>query len=123
MENNDLHEYSQQVVPSKQGPVLHVGAHFPYSKHRWEPLSEQENKELRIDVKKELRKLGYKAKIRSFKNPYSGEKDINDFRIQVLLEVGKDIDELAYEKIKLGRRKLRRAKKQHAQRERLSDQL
>ena len=124
--NNDLLVYSMQIVPSKQGPVLRLGAHFPHAKFSWEPLDQEENVSLRKDVKKELRKQGYQAKVKSFVNPYTREKDINDFRLRILLQEG-DVDEVHYEKIKLAhlraRREKRRASERQYQHERLSGQL
>lgn len=123
LENNDLLVYSTRITLSKHGPVLHIGAMFPYVKNRWEPLDEEENRELRMDVKKELRKLGYRAKVRSFAHPRSGERDVNDFRIKVLLQEGEDIDQEIVDRLRKIKRQLRRAKKRAAQRARLSGQL
>jgi hypothetical protein len=130
MENNDLLIYSYCIRLTKSGPVLHIGAMFPYQKNKWEPLDVEENKELRADVKKGLRKLGYKAKMRSFVFPYnrvkdkrSGKRDINDFRLKVLLRVGKDIEAERVKKLEKVRRLVRREEKRAARRARLASQL
>lgn len=123
LENNDLLIYSYGVRLSKHGPVLHIGAMFPHRRNKWEPLDAKENRDLRIDVKKELRKLGYKSKVRSFVHPHTGEKDVNDFRVKVLLRVGRDIKRKLVEKLKELRRQARRAKKRAARHARLGDQL
>ena len=119
---NDLLAYSVKVEVLKRGPVLHVGAMFPFKKNRWEPLDAEENRELRIDVKKELARLGYKSKVRSFVYPDTGEKDVNDFRLKILLKKG-DLDPEVIVTLRKVKANLRRAKKQAAQRARLADQL
>ena len=122
LENNDLSAYSVGVRVSKHGPVLQIGAMFPYERYKWEPLDAEENKELRKDVKAQLLAAGYKSKVRSFVHPDIGV-DVNDFRIRVLLRVGIDIDSEIVDKLKEIRRRLRRAKKRLAKRRRLSTQL
>lgn len=122
LENNDLLVYSCMLKLSKSGPVLHVGAMFPYRKNRWEPLDDEENRELRIDVKKELARLGWKSKVRSFVDPQTGEKDINDFRIRILLRK-RDVEPEVLAALKKVRSDLRRAKKQARLRARLAGQL
>lgn len=123
IENNDLLIYSYGLRLSKHGPVLHIGAQFPHQKNKWDPLDAEENRDLRMDVKKELRKLGYKSKVRSFVHPKTREKDVNDFRIRVLLRVGRDIDRELVEKLKEVRRQARRAKKRAARHARLGSRL
>lgn len=123
LDNNDLLTYSCGVKLSKHGPILHIGAMFPHQKNKWEPLDAEENRDLRIDVKKELRALGFRVKVRSFVCPFTGKRDVNDFRIRILLRVDRDIKQEVVEKLKECRRARRRAKKQAILRSRLSTQL
>lgn len=123
LENNDLLVYASSVRPSKHGAVLHVGAMFPHAKNKWDPLDAEENADLRADVTKQLRKLGYKAKVRSFVFPDTGDKDVNDFLIKVLLHVGEDVTKKFVAKLKRIGAKARKARKLVAKRERLADMI
>lgn len=121
LDNNDLLIYSYVIRLSKHGPVLHIGAMFPYQKNRWEPLDAEENRDLRIDVKKELKRQGYQSKVRSF--VHGTFKDINDFRLKILLKKGRDIEKEEVQRLKLIRRRTRKAKKEAEKRRRLGSQL
>ncbi len=89
VERAGLQLYSARITPAKGGPLLHVGANYPYTRERVEPLTDEESNALRKRIKKELLKSGYKSKVRPF--IHDDDVDYNDFRLKVILKA-KDVD-------------------------------
>lgn len=89
VEEVGLQLYSAGIVPAKGGPVLRMGANYPYKREDVEPLTEEESDALRKRLKESLLKKGYKSKVLPFS--YKETLDFNDFRLKVILKA-KDIN-------------------------------
>jgi len=123
LENNDLLIYSCRIKMSKRGPVLHTGAMFPYMKNKWPKMSKEESEELIADVKKELRKLGYRVAMKMFTHPDTDKTYFNDFRVKVILEEGRDLTPEYISTMVRATKRARRAQKRAAQYAKLSTRL
>jgi hypothetical protein len=97
VEKAGLQLYSARITPAKGGPLLHLGANYPHSREGVEPLTEEESDALRLRIKQDLLKSGYKSKVLPF--VYNDDADYNDFRLRVLLRE-KDVDMEKYRAIR-----------------------
>jgi len=119
--NNDLMPYSTQVKLTKSGCVLRMSCMFPYLRFKWEPLDEEESVDMVRDVRKELKKKGYRSKVRR-KVEFDGTKNLNVFEFRILLKEG-DLPHNFISSLEILKKEERIRSKSPKKRYRLSDQL
>lgn len=96
LEKEGLSIYSAGISPAKGGPVLNLGACFYHQKLGYEPLTEEESRDVRKNIKARLLRLEYKSKSKHF--VYHDFEDFNDFKIRVLLKET-DVDQKWYKEL------------------------
>lgn len=88
--------YSAGLSPVKGGPLLSLGANYPFHRRGEDPLTDEESNKLRKQLKEKLGQKGYKSKIRPF--VHDEDVDYNDFRFKIILKA-KDVDPVRYAEI------------------------